>query len=296
MNERLERWQRKGQYFDYDGYKIFYIKEGSGPVLVLFHGYPYSSYDFEKIWSSLSKRYTVVALDMIGMGFSDKPKVHHYNFMEMADIYCDLLNKYSIDSISILSHDVGNSVVQELISRNEENANHFKIKQIAFLNGGLFAGVYRPRLIQYLLSKSPIFFGKTLSKLMPKKQVTKATAEVFGKNTKPSIELSDDFWEILNYNDGKKLAYKMGRLIFEKDKYHDRWVKAMQNTKIPMTFINGPADPNSGMHMAEKYKELIPNADVRLLDKEIGHWPQIEDTENVLLAFYNFVYNNESRV
>ena len=61
-----------------------------------------------------------------------------------------------------------------------------------------------------------------------------------------------------------------------------------------MRLIDGPCDPNSGRHMAERYAELIPDADVVLLDDEIGHWPQIEDPQGVLTHFLEFVEGPKS--
>jgi pimeloyl-ACP methyl ester carboxylesterase len=58
-------------------------------------------------------------------------------------------------------------------------------------------------------------------------------------------------------------------------------------THIPLRLINGPEDPVSGRHAAERYQELIPNPDVVLLDK-IGHYPQTEDPQGVLKAYLEF--------
>jgi pimeloyl-ACP methyl ester carboxylesterase len=219
MQENLLNWKSKGQYFSFQGYQIFYIKEGTGPVLTIFHGYPYNSFDFEKIWDELIQKFTVVVPDILGMGFSSKPEKHQYSFEEMANLYTTLFKELQIIETHILAHDLGNSVVQELLARNEEGKNPFAIRSIAFLNGGLFTDVYKPRLIQILLSKSPKPIGRILSRLMSKKSVSKATAEVFGLNTKPSQELLEDFWDILNYNNGKSIAYLIGRLVFAKDKH-----------------------------------------------------------------------------
>jgi len=49
--------------------------------------------------------------------------------------------------------------------------------------------------------------------------------------------------------------------------------------------IEGPADPNLGRHMAQRYLEVIPNPDVVMLDDRIGHWPQIEAPYAVLQNF-----------
>ena len=50
----------------------------------------------------------------------------------------------------------------------------------------------------------------------------------------------------------------------------------------PMRFIDEPADPNSGRHMADRYLQLIPDPDVVMLDEGIGHWPHIEAPDAVL--------------
>ncbi|SKV70849.1 putative hydrolase [Mycobacteroides abscessus subsp. abscessus] len=58
----------------------------------------------------------------------------------------------------------------------------------------------------------------------------------------------------------------------------------MRETAVPMRMIDGPIDPNSGLHMAERYLEVIHDPDVVLLDDNIGHWPQIEAPEAVLTS------------
>jgi pimeloyl-ACP methyl ester carboxylesterase len=289
MNTALEKWKSKGHYFKYKDRSIFYIFEGKRPCLLIFHGYPYNSFDFKEVLSGLTSTHQVIVPDMLGMGFSDKPTDYHYSFEDHADMYTALLQHFKIAEVQILAHDLGNSVVQELIARDLENQNPFAIKSIAFLNGGLFMDVYKPRLIQRLLSQSPKPIGKLLSRLMSKQSVDKATAEVFGVNTKPSKELLQQFWEVLNYNNGKSIAYLIGRLVFDKVNYQARWITAMQKTEIPMCFIDGPADPNSGIHMAKRYEDLIPNPKVVLLTKNIGHWPQLEDPQQVIEAYTNFV-------
>lgn len=288
MSPELNNWLQKGSYYNYENCNIFYRDEGKGECLLLVHGYPYNGYDFKEILPALALQYRVIIPDMPGMGFSDKPKTCPYSFASHVNMYKSLLHHWGIHEVHILAHDLGNSVVQEMLARFEEGDTSVKIKSIAFLNGGLFTDVYRPRPIQVLLSKSPPFIGKLLSRLISQKSIEKATRSVFGKNTQPSRDLLNDFWYILNYKDGKSLAWKIGRLVFEKDKYQKRWIAAMQQTKIPMCFINGPADPNSGLHMAKRYIELIPNADVRLLRDDIGHWPQLEDPSNVLNCYRDF--------
>ncbi|MEX2253374.1 MAG: alpha/beta hydrolase, partial [Thermoleophilaceae bacterium] len=55
-------------------------------------------------------------------------------------------------------------------------------------------------------------------------------------------------------------------------------------------------DPISGRRMAERYREVVPNPDVVLLDDRIGHWPQIEDPEAVTRHFLAFIDRVQSEM
>ncbi|MBN8642917.1 MAG: alpha/beta hydrolase [Flavobacteriales bacterium] len=289
MNKELENWKSNGKYLRFKDNNIFYGQDGEGDNLLIIHGYPYNSFEWKETIAELSKTFKVTFFDLLGMGFSDKPRNHKYSFEEYCDIVNALLLNLNIQETHIFSHDLGVSVAQELIARNAESKNNFKIKSTAFMNGSLFIDVYKPRLIQKLLSKSPTLIGKTLSKVMSKSMVNKSVKSVFGPFTQPSEAFLDQQWEILNFNNGKEIAYLIGRLVFDKYNYLSRWVHAMQTTSIPMCYICGPFDPNSGIHMANRYKELIPNPNVYLLEKYIGHWPQLEDIDNVIKYYYEFI-------
>ena len=109
--------------------------------------------------------------------------------------------------------------------------------------------------------------------------------EMFGPNTKPSRQLMEKFHQILEYDDGKKVLHKVGRFLGDRYTHRNRWVRAMRETDVPMRLIDGPIDPNSGRHMADRYREVIPDADIVMLADDIGHWPQIEAPDAVLTHF-----------
>ena len=289
MNKEVENWKSGGKYFKFKDNNIFYNQAGEGEHLLIIHGYPYNTFEWKVTIEELSKKFKVTFFDLLGMGFSDKPENHKYSFEEYCDIVNVLLLNLKIQETHIFSHDLGVSVAQELIARNAESKNNFKIKSSAFMNGSLFIDVYKPRLIQKLLSKSPTVIGKTLSKIMTKTMVNKSVKSVFGPFTQPSDHFLNQQWEILNYKNGKDISYLIGRLVFDKYNYLNRWVNAMQNTTIPMCYICGQYDPNSGIHMAKRYEELIPNPKVYLMSENIGHWPQLEDQEKVLEIYLTFI-------
>jgi pimeloyl-ACP methyl ester carboxylesterase len=283
---RIEAWKRSGEFIEMNGMEIFVRVEGAGPDLLLLHGYPYSSYDFKEMLPALVKRYRVITFDLPGMGFSDKPEKHTYSFEEYAAATNVVARHFSIQEADVLAHDLGASVAQELLANTAKN--DFRLRSIIFMNSGLFSDTYRPRLIQRLLSQSPDWFGSFMSQQIGRASVEKSVLSLFGKDTQPSQAMLDDFWEILNYKNGKAIAYLLGRLVFDKVHYQERWISAMQTARIPLAYFCGPADPNSGRHMADRYRELIPNAYIYLFGDAIGHWPILEAPQAVLDAFGKF--------
>ena len=294
MDVELEQWKAKGEWFDHLGFEVFHIREGSGPRLVVVHGYPFNSFDWVRVWPALTERFEVIAPDMLGMGFSAKPDRYEYSVHDHADMHEALLEHLGVSECHLLAHDIGDSVVQELLARREfgeQASTGLEIRSITWLNGGLFNEAYRPRPIQRLLSATPL--GGVLARyrrvLFADAVFDRALGEMFGPLTKPSPELLDQCRQIMNYNDGGRVTHKVGRFVLDRYHHRNRWVRAMRQTGVPMRLIDGPWDPNSGRHMAERYLELIPDPDVVLLDEAIGHWPQIEDPDGVLAHFLEFI-------
>lgn len=285
----IEAWKNSGKYLEFLGNKIFYKEDGIGENLVLIHGFPTASWDFHLIYEELAKKFHVICFDMIGFGFSDKPKNFPYSIFSQADLTEKILQKLNIKKAHFLAHNYGVTVMQELLARfkdkNYSSSSELRIKSICFLNGGLFPETHKPKPIQKILL-SPI--GFLISRFMNKENFCKNFKQVFGENTKPNEKEIDEFWELITFKKGILLSHKHIRYIKERRKNRERWVSPLIDAKIPIQLINGPADPISGIHMVENYKKLIPNPNIYLLNEKIGHYPQVESPNEVLNAFLEF--------
>jgi pimeloyl-ACP methyl ester carboxylesterase len=157
VNGRLSAWLEGGDFIKFKGHQIFMRQGGSGPPLLLVHGYPTSSYDWHAVWDTLSKHYSLIALDMLGLGFSDKPRQHAYSLLEQADLHEALLRHRGLRSVLVMAHDMGVSVVQEMLARRMLTNGLPDIKAVVFLNGGVIPELYQPQFIQRVLS-SPLLY------------------------------------------------------------------------------------------------------------------------------------------
>ena len=281
---QLSQWRSSGHFLNVDGQQVFYKTEGTGPVLLLIHGYPTASFDWAKIWPKLTTQFHCVTLDMPGFGFSDKsPK--KYLIKEQADAISEVIRHLGITSAHVLSHDYGDTVAQEMMAQQLENDLAFRIESLHLLNGGLFPETHRALPIQKLLL-SPI--GGLLIRFLNKNAIRKSMHNIFGPNTPPSDQDINDFWILISTNNGHKHMHLLLDYMKQRKLYRERWVSALQNANAPLRLTAGMADPISGAHMVARYKQLIPNADVIELD-QIGHYPQIESAEAVVKSITSFL-------
>ena len=279
----LQAWREGGDLWEFRGRSIFFRVAGSEgkPVLLLIHGFPTSSFDWDALWPRLADSYRVIAADMLGFGFSDKPARHDYRIGEHADAMEALLRHCGARSYITLAHDYGDTVAQELLARQSEPGERPRLRGLALLNGGLFPETHRPLLLQRILL-SPL--GFLVARMISRRSLERAFRRIFGVATQPDGAFIDASWRQLCHNEGWRVLPRLIRYMAERKVHRERWVGALQRATIPVAVIAGADDPVSGAHMVERYRDLVSRPDTTLLEG-IGHYPQVEATDRVWVAF-----------
>ena len=284
----LQQWKAKGASLQLGAENIFYIDEGdtAQPTVVLIHGFPTSSWDWQPMWGALREQFRVVCLDMLGFGFSDKPNTRTYSIHRQADIVESLVEHLQLDTFHVLAHDYGDTVAQELLARQNAGQGQGRWLSVCFLNGGLFPETHRALLTQKLLL-SPL--GPLLNRLAGKSHFDRSFSKVFGAQTKPTPEQLDEFWYLINLNDGRHIFHNLMTYINDRLEHRERWVNALISAPIPLALINGSVDPVSGAHMVTRYRELGCRLDYLAELESIGHYPQVEDPAAVAQCYQAFL-------
>ena len=283
-----QQWHSQGGYITLLGHSIFVVDEGSPaqPILLLIHGFPTSSGDWQPVWQQLRAHFRVIALDMLGFGFSDKPKNHRYSIHGQADVVEALIHAKQLNRFHVLAHDYGDTVAQELLARQLDGNGAGQWLSCCFLNGGLFPETHRALLTQKLLL-SP--FGALINHLSNFNQFRRNFSSVFGAETKPSEQELNDFWWLINVNHGKHVFHNLITYINDRKKHRERWVSALQTSSVPLALINGSVDPVSGSHMVARYQALSCRLDYLAELPSIGHYPQVEAPAEVVGHYEAFV-------
>jgi len=284
----IEAWRERGDYAEIGGHRIFYVdtKSAHKETIVLIHGFPTSSWDWVKMWDALAAGYRLVAMDMLGFGYSDKPDPHEYSIHEQADIVESLIEQLSLDTFHVLAHDYGDTVAQELLARQNEGTGIGAWTSICFLNGGLFPETHQALLIQKLLL-SPL--GPLINKLTTRRRFDISVSRVFGANTQPSIEELDGFWALINHNNGRHLFHNLITYMSDRIEHRERWVTALKEAQMPLALINGSIDPVSGAHMIDHYRDSVGEPSFLRQLPTIGHYPQVEAPEKVAELYLDFI-------
>jgi pimeloyl-ACP methyl ester carboxylesterase len=285
ISKAFSQWYEHGNTFLFGDYPVFYRDEGIGDVILCLHGFPTSSWDWSAIWDDLAAQYRVITFDMLGFGYSAKPREHSYSIYEQADLCEQLLRHLSVNRFHILAHDIGDNVSQEILARQLENPQ-FDIQSICLLNGGMFPEKTRPRLIQRLLLQ-PVL-GTLITYFYNRRIFGKQFSEVFGESTKPSSDALDEFWAGIEHHGGQRIIHKLIRYLPEGMNNRERWVGALKRTAVSSKFIIGMDDPVGGHLIVETLCDLIPDAKVTCLDG-IGHYPQIEAPKKTLASYLQFL-------
>ena len=99
-----------GEFTTSDGVTLRWIEKGSGRPLVMIPGWSQGAEQFQDQIDGLSDRHRVMALDMRGHGFSDKPD-HGYRVARLAADLKEFLDGLGLERVIAAGHSMGTSVL-----------------------------------------------------------------------------------------------------------------------------------------------------------------------------------------
>jgi len=83
--------------------KMSYLELGEGQAVVYIHGNPTSSYLWRNVIPHVTPNYRNIAVDLIGMGLSDKPEIE-YNFSDHYHYLSGFIDTLDVEKIVLVGH------------------------------------------------------------------------------------------------------------------------------------------------------------------------------------------------
>ena len=108
-------------YVDNNGVKIHYVKAGSGPLVVMVHGFPDYWYSWRHQMNGLKKDFTVVAMDQRGYNRSDQPDgVDAYAMPNLVSDVVAVIRDTGAAKATVVGHDWGGPTAYALAAAHPE--------------------------------------------------------------------------------------------------------------------------------------------------------------------------------
>jgi pimeloyl-ACP methyl ester carboxylesterase len=92
-----------------NGTKLHYVRGGKGPSVILIHGFPQDWFEYHTVMPRLAKRFTVIAVDLRGVG-SSTATPGGYDAANMAEDVYQLASTLKLEPVYIVGHDIGGQV------------------------------------------------------------------------------------------------------------------------------------------------------------------------------------------
>ncbi len=92
-----------------DRFRTVYFDEGSGPALVLVHGLGGNATHWELVAGPLAEQHRVVALDLVGCGWSAKPQLD-YSVALLRDHLLQVCDDLDLVGATLVGHSLGGAV------------------------------------------------------------------------------------------------------------------------------------------------------------------------------------------
>jgi pimeloyl-ACP methyl ester carboxylesterase len=121
----------ESRFVQVNGTRIHYVRGGSGPAVILLHGFPEDWYEFRLVMPRLAETFTVVAVDLRGVGES-APAETGYEAANLAEDIHQLIGKLGLEHVYIFGHDIGGIVAYAFARRYPRSARGVMILDVAF--------------------------------------------------------------------------------------------------------------------------------------------------------------------
>jgi pimeloyl-ACP methyl ester carboxylesterase len=92
--------------------RIAYFEQGQGPAALFIHGVPLNGYHWRHIIDRVKHRRRCIAIDLMGLGFTEIAPSQDVSFTAQAQMVAEVLDALGIDNVDLVANDSGGAIAQ----------------------------------------------------------------------------------------------------------------------------------------------------------------------------------------
>jgi pimeloyl-ACP methyl ester carboxylesterase len=276
---------------DIDGLSVFYREAGppDAPTILLLHGFPSSSRQWEPLLTRLADAFHLVAPDFPGFGHSDAPEParFRYTFDHLAEIVGRFTEELGLDRYVLFVQDYGGPIGFRLAMAHPERVLGLIVQNAVVHEDGLGP----------LWETRRAFWADRAAneEALRENFFSPAATRLRHVGTSPAPETYDpDLW-----TDELAFLERPGQHDIQTDLFYDyrtnvasylAWQKWLRVHRPPLLVLWGRYDPSFDAAEAEAYRRDVPDAKIHLLDA--GHFALDELPDRVAELTRQFLHGS----
>lgn len=265
-------------YYDWRFGKVYYKKKGHGSPLLLVHDLTvYSSaYEWNKLIDKLAENHTVYALDLLGCGRSEKPKITYTNFLYV-QLISDFIKNVIREKTDIVASGFSGSFVLLACHNESELFGKLSLINPPSLSGLSKAPTKRNKLCKFIL-ELPIFGTLIYNMKTCQSNIQLLLTEQYLYNPfLASAEIIDTYYEASHkgYGNARFLLSSIVGNYTNNNVTH-----ALKDINNSIVIINGDAEAQRE-ETKDSYLKCNPAIEYFNITKA-KHLPQLENPDNLL--------------
>lgn len=248
------------QYKTIEGTRVHYVDVGEGPPVVLVHGFASSLNAWGGIIKTLQKDHRVIALDLKGFGYTDRPE-GDYSPKAQGKLVFGLMDALQIDHAAIVAHSWGSSVVLQMALDAPK-----RIDRIALYD----AWVYEEQLPTFFLWARAGGVGEALFSMFYDERPDDKIAGAFYDKSNVTEELVQSVEEQLD-----RPGTTAAALAAVRGQHYADVQKRYATIDKPVLLLWGREDKVTTLEYGERLSKELPRAKL-VVYPQCGHFPMIE--------------------
>jgi pimeloyl-ACP methyl ester carboxylesterase len=269
-------------YATVNGVKLHYLQAGSGPAVILLHGYAETSHMWLPLIPKLARTHTVIAPDLRGAGLSSKPEAGYDKKTMAQDIHA-LAQSLGIKKARVVGHDIGLMVAYAYAAQYPNDVDRIVLMD-AFLPGvGDWTKVWLMRDLWHFH-----FYGEVPLKLVAGREriYFEHFWNDFAADRKHSIPEADRVFYAAQYArpGGMRAGFEYFR-AFQQDAT-DFAEFAKTPLTMPMLVLSG--EKASGTFLIDQARMVDTNVE-GVVVKGSGHWLMEEAPDQVIPKLVDYL-------
>lgn len=246
-----EEVPKPGRIVDIDAYGVHYVEQGSGPTMLLIHGFGGQTHQYRHQIAYFARTHRVIAVDLKGFGYSERDINTGLSHTDQVVMLRALLEKLDVDRATVVGHSMGGAVAQRFAATHPELVDALV----------LAASMPADRRFRGGGRSMPAFLLRPILPVLARFAASRLLKASFYDPANLTDEIAEE------YIRPARLKGSMdGLLKMMKDASGDPAVD-MTRLTMPTLLLFGSDDPVAPLSMAQQLRERIPHARLTVIDR-----------------------------